>query len=328
MGEPIKRPSSKKKTASSVPAKTQSSVRNRSSSSSGAKKKKTKAQSRKQSTKQNSKKKSVHINKKHMLKTIMVFALIIVAIAVVVHIARQNYNGLGFAKTLKENKYDASAYYYESGLKHYDDSKYTSVVGIDVSEHNGTIDWEKVRSFGIEFAMIRVGYRGNSNGTLVLDSKFVENITNAKAAGLKVGIYFYSEAVSKEEAIEEAKFVLKNIKGYDVTYPVAFDMEEESNTRTSNLTAEERTEITDAFCTIIKRNKYTPMVYGNPTWLHNNLNMEYMTNYQTWIAHYAGSFDGVGPSYKYEYTMWQYSSTAKLNGINTRVDMNIMLVKK
>ena len=192
--------------------------------------------------------------------------------------------------------------------------------GIDVSVYQGTIDWTKVSKSGVDFAMIRAGYRGyGDKGVLVEDSMFSKNVLGAKTNKMDIGIYFYTQAINVEEAKEEAKFVVNLIKKYgiDVKYPIAIDTELSpiGTGRADNISKEKRTEVVKAFCEIIKQLGYKPMVYASKYWLYDNLNVQQISQYDTWLAHYTDKTD-----YKYSYTMWQYTSTGNVDGITGNVD--------
>jgi GH25 family lysozyme M1 (1,4-beta-N-acetylmuramidase) len=232
------------------------------------------------------------------------------------------YEGLSQQQTYAANPYSSSAYYWKNGLKKYKDANWTSRNGIDVSAYQGDVDWMKVKKAGISFVMIRAGYRGSTNGTISMDKRFASNMEGAEKAGLDVGVYFYSSAVSTEEAVEEAKWTLKQIQHKGITMPVAFDMEEDSSSRTYKLSMTQKTKITDAFCSIVKQNGYKPLIYGNPTWINNSLDLSYLTSYNLWIAHYTNE-----TTFQHKYLMWQYSQSGKLPGITGTVDMDILMVQ-
>lgn len=233
-----------------------------------------------------------------------------------------DYGGMGEASEIAYHSYDPNAFVMKDGFMTYQgglDYK----IGIDVSEHQKFIDWNKVKKSGVDFAMIRLGGKGYQSGEIFIDNYFQANIEGAKAAGIDVGIYFFSQAVTVDEAIEEAKFVLDELRFTSIEYPIAFDMEEmDGSERTSNLTPEEVTNITDAFCSIIEKNGYEVMIYGNPSWFYNNVNLEYLEKYPKWLANYAAV-----PDYLYEFTIWQYTSDGILPGIDVPVDLNIYLEK-
>ena len=203
--------------------------------------------------------------------------------------------------------------------------------GIDVSKYQETIDWKAVKNDGVDFAMIRAGFRGYEKGTLNVDSYFYQNIEGALKAGVDIGVYFFTQAIDTNEAIEEANFVLNLIKPYKITYPVVIDTEyanEEHTGRADNIDKNTRTAAVKAFCDTISKAGYTPMIYGNKWWFMDALDMSKLSNYDIWLAHYTGATqdnpfanmsDYTGP-----YTMWQYTDTGKINGINTLVDCNIV----
>lgn len=199
--------------------------------------------------------------------------------------------------------------------------------GIDVSKYNGKIDWKAVKNSGVDYVMVRVGFRGYGQaGNFALDSKFKENIEGAKKAGLKVGVYFVTQAINENEAIEEAKWVIDQIKSYKIDMPVVIDVEysgeENHNGRADHLDKTTRTAVIKTFCKNIQKAGYTPMIYLNVDWAKNFVNMSQLTNYDTWIAHYRNNPD-LGPSYNGNYTMWQYTSTGRVNGVSGDVDCNI-----
>lgn len=235
-----------------------------------------------------------------------------------------NYDGLGLPRSMDENPYRMSALYKEDGKRCYEDEAYTSRAGIDVSYYQKSIDWDKVAADGIDFAIIRLGYRGSDSGRLHTDSRFKENLKGAKNAGLDVGIYFFSQAVSTEEAVEEAKYVIRRIRGKGITMPVVFDMEPVTDSdRIDGLSSREKTEIADAFCQVIERNGHQAMIYGNPHWLSTELQLAYLTEYPLWLAHYTKETD-----YPYHFVMWQYTDRGKVDGIKGRVDLNLLFVEK
>ena len=192
----------------------------------------------------------------------------------------------------------------------------TGTMGIDVSKWNGNIDWNAVKNSGVSYVIIRCGYRGSSQGALIVDSKFKENIKGANAAGLKVGVYFFTQAVDKNEALEEASMVLELIKDYKISYPVFLDVEP-SGGRADSLDVASRTEICKTFCETIKQYGYTPGIYANKNWLEGKLDMNVLGIYKVWLAQYASE-----PTYQGRYDIWQYKDTGKINGISGNVDLN------
>ncbi len=196
----------------------------------------------------------------------------------------------------------------------------TSIPGIDVSEFQGDIDWQKVKDAGVEFAIVRVGYRTYGGGEINFDKKFAENLAGAEAVGIKTGVYFFSQAVSSDEAIEEADAVLDAIAPYNITYPVVYDWEliYDDEARTDNIPVETLTDSCIAFCERVKSAGYTPMVYQNKGTTLFKLDLPRLTDYDFWLAEY-----GTEPTYYYEYEIWQYSCTGRIPGISCDVDLNI-----
>ncbi|MDY5007694.1 glycoside hydrolase family 25 protein [Candidatus Allofournierella merdipullorum] len=196
------------------------------------------------------------------------------------------------------------------------------VKGIDVSKYQYNIDWNAVKASGIDFAIIRVGYRGYGTGALVEDPYFRKNIQGANAAGVKVGLYFYSQAINEQEAVEEASMVIRLIQetGGRVSYPIYFDTEKVANDtgRADGISRDQRTRNAVAFCNAIQGAGYRAGVYSYASWFYNNLNMASLTGYSIWIAQYRDQLD-----FKYNYDIWQYTSSGTVPGISTRVDMNV-----
>ena len=192
-------------------------------------------------------------------------------------------------------------------------------LGIDVSRWNETIDWKKVKEDGIEFAIIRCGYRGASGGALVLDSMYEKNIRGAIEAGIPVGVYFFTQATSEVEAVEEASMVIRLIEDYDVDYPVFLDSESAGGRgRADGLDADERMKYHKAFLETISSAGYETGIYASKNWLNDELNMTQLSQYKTWLAEYADV-----PSYDGYFDMWQYTSKGTVDGIETRVDLDI-----
>ena len=197
-----------------------------------------------------------------------------------------------------------------------------SVNGIDVSYHQKEIDWEAVSRSGIEFAIIRVGYRGYGKaGRLVEDEFFRENIEGALAAGLDVGVYMFSQAVSVEEAEEEAEFLLERIEGYDITMPVVYDWEqvEAEDARTNNMDPRTLTDCTLAFCRMVEEAGYEAMIYFNRNQGANLMYLEELTEYPFWLAAYTDRMP-----YPYRVELWQYTDRGRVSGIEGNVDVNVM----
>ena len=203
------------------------------------------------------------------------------------------------------------------------DGQVASKKGIDVSKYQKNIDWAAVAADGVEYAFVRVGCRGyGAKGTLLLDEKFGVNALGATEYGIELGAYFFSQAISVEEALEEARLVVKTLKDYDITYPVAIDIEkvEGQKARQDKLTKKERTEIAIAFCEYIKEAGYTPMVYGDLETFESLIDPEKLTDYDFWICETDGKM-----TFPYEFAVWQYSHKGKVAGITPEVSMSISL---
>ncbi|EOS48407.1 hypothetical protein C809_02086 [Lachnospiraceae bacterium MD335] len=223
-------------------------------------------------------------------------------------VKKHNYSEENFVETD-----DGEMQYIENGTV-------VSHKGIDVSKYQGDIDWAAVASDGVEYAFVRLGLRGYGSGKLVLDEYFDQNMRGAKEAGIKTGVYFFTQAITVEEAIEEADYVLENITGYDVSYPVVFDVEMIVNDdgRANGLSQKDRTDITIAFCDRIKAAGFTPMIYGNVKCFTKLLDMTRLNDYEKWYAFYDDYM-----YMPYEVGIWQYTEKGKVAGINTGVDLNI-----
>ena len=193
----------------------------------------------------------------------------------------------------------------------------SGTMGIDVSKWNGTIDWNAVKNSGVSYVIIRVGYRGSSQGALIEDPKFKTNIKGATAAGIKVGVYFFTQAVDEVEAVQEASMVLDRISGYKISYPVFLDVEG-SGGRGDKIDSATRTAVCKAFCNTIQNAGYTAGVYANKTWLSKKMDASALSAYKIWLAQYAAA-----PTYTGRYDLWQYRSDGKVSGISGKVDLNI-----
>ncbi len=199
------------------------------------------------------------------------------------------------------------------------DEEYQTVVkvGIDVSKWNGKINWKKVADSGVEFAMIRTGYRGNTYGNIVADPCFYDNIEGALANGIEVGVYFYSQAVNEQEAKQEAAWVCKLIQNYNITYPVAYDLEEVGTNRIKNVSNSQLNKNARAFLDYVNSKGYRGSMYGCKSYLEDVWKMSMFEDCHVWLAHYIKK-----TSYRGRYDMWQYTEDGKVNGISTSVDLN------
>ena len=210
----------------------------------------------------------------------------------------------------------------ENGFMTYQEDGVDVTLGIDVSVHQGTIDWQQVAAAGIDFAMIRVGYRGyGMEGNMRGDVNFVQNIEGALAAGLDVGIYYFSQAITVEEARQEAAYVIEQIAPYAITYPVVFDWERQNYAGSRTQTIPETNllcSMANAFCADIEAAGYDAMVYFYQNLAYNNLDLSQLLDYPFWLAQYTEY-----PSFYYDFDMWQYTSSGKVPGISGSVDMNL-----
>ena len=221
----------------------------------------------------------------------------------------------------EENPFDYLDFQYEGRYLKLRDG--VSITGIDVSHWQKEIDWEQVKASGVEFAMIRLGYRGYEMGAINLDSYAIANIEGAIAAGLDVGVYFFSQAVTLAEAEEEAYFVVEQLKPYQehITMPVVFDWEHvtDEDARTNEMRDPDvLTDCTLEFLQIIEASGYRPMVYFNRTQSWKYLNLEELKDYDFWLAAYTQRM-----KFPYKIQMWQYTDNGKVPGITGPCDINI-----
>ncbi|MCR5579970.1 MAG: glycoside hydrolase family 25 protein [Pseudobutyrivibrio sp.] len=238
--------------------------------------------------------------------------------------ANSKYNFVPIDDSLTKNTYNID------NLVVDDNGRYSYVVdgetksrfGIDVSSHQGDIDWAAVAADGVDFVFVRAVYRGYGTGKLVIDEKCIQNIEGAQAAGLDVGVYVFSQAINQAEILEEASTVLNLLDGYTLQLPIVFDVEKVSDgaARTNALTVEDRTNLTIAFMDAISNAGYDTMVYHNTEMGAMLLDLTKLTNYKKWFAGYNKEF-----YWPYEYSMWQYSESGSVSGIDGNVDLDIML---
>ena len=223
-------------------------------------------------------------------------------------------------------EYDVNNYVHEGNRLSYEDDKNYSRLGVDVSHHQGFIDWEKVKASGYDFAFIRIGYRGyGKSGSLNLDKRFYENIEGAHEAGIDVGVYFFSQAINVEEAREEAQFVIEHLKDYKLELPIVYDPESilDDEARTDNISGEQFTENTLMFCSLISEAGYKPMIYSNMLWEAFQFDMSKLVEYPFWYADYE-----LKPQTPYKYIYWQYTNEGYVDGISGRTDLDIEIIEK
>ena len=213
---------------------------------------------------------------------------------------------------------DSTLMYY-----HGDDGSRLSALAVDVSSYQTPLDWEALKQAGVSIAFIRVGFRGYGlEGKLVADEMFQTHIEAAKAAGLKVGIYFYSQALNYEEGVAEAQYALSLASAYTLDMPVAIDTEEvyADGARTADLSVDARTDGVVGFCETVKNAGYTPMIYSNRNWFVQKLDMTRLGSYKLWLAHYANQ-----PDFPYLYSGWQYTGEGTIAGIDQKLDLNVWM---
>jgi len=220
-----------------------------------------------------------------------------------------------------QSPYDWSRLIYTEGrYSYWKEGDLASRTGIDVSDHQGFIDWQAVADDRIDFVIVRLGNRGYTEGGLYLDDHFERNLEGARAAGLFVGVYFFSQAINEQEALEEADFVLNALHGRNLDYPVIYDFEpvNDSRGRANNLSPSQLTRNARVFCDRIEAEGYTAMIYGNKGDI-GRLYLKALKEFDIWFAEYGVS----RPSGQFDFIIWQYTSSASVNGVPTRVDMNI-----
>lgn len=226
------------------------------------------------------------------------------------YLPQNHYDKNGFAML------DNRMYYYKDGMK----SSYT---GVEISKYQGYVDFNEVKRDGVDFVMIRLGQRGYSTGQIVLDDYFTDNMKRATDAGLAVGVTFGSQAVTIEEAEEEAEFVLQYLEGQTIRYPVVFEMEHISNdsARIDMLTKEDKTRITKAFLSKIEAAGYIGVISADKEWMFEDINYAAVSNYGVWLNQAKDL-----PDYPYDFQMWNYTNIGNVEGINGSISLSISFV--
>lgn len=259
------------------------------------------------------------------LRTIAIFvvaSVLVIAFFSATHACSRTASNTKGTTPATTSPYDWTNLRDENGrYVYYVDGKAASRQGIDVSDSQGYIDWSQVAGDGIDFAIVRVGYRGTTQGDVHSDEYFDYNIDNAKKNGLDVGIYFYSQAVNEQEAREEAQFCLTELNGRSLQYPVVYDFEETAthDGRADGVSTEQATANARAFCETIEAAGYSVMIYGNQQDL-SDYDQSLLEDYPVWYAEY-----GSLPTSNHTFTIWQYSNTGSVAGIDTDVDLDIDL---
>lgn len=227
---------------------------------------------------------------------------------------------------LTKNTLDFTKMEDKAGLKRYmENGRKTSYVGVDISKHTGSVSFPRIKAAGIDYVMIRLGSRGYSTGQITLDENFKENIEGAIEAQLDIGVYFYSQAITQDEAIQEANFVVQNLEPYraHIKYPIAFNMGFVSNdkSRIEGLSREDKTAVTSSFMEGIRAAGYVPMIYGDKEWLIKEIDMTKLQDFDVWLSQ-----EEEIPDYPYRYSMWQYNTDGVVNGIDGGADLNICFI--
>lgn len=210
---------------------------------------------------------------------------------------------------------------------HYDQIGYKTIIGVDLSEHNKDVDFNVLKQQGIEFAFLRLGWRGYVDPTIHLDARFEEYYKKAKDSGIQIGVYFFSQAISKQEAKEEAEYVIENIQDKEIDLYVVYDYEtiESKLARTTKLSKSERTNNAREFLSTIEEYGYKPMLYTNMYWIKYNYDFLLLLDYPIWFAQYSKS-----PQYKGNHIIWQYATEMELDGVSSKdgADLNLMIIKE
>lgn len=228
---------------------------------------------------------------------------------------------------IAKNSYNTENFGLDNGFMAYFDENGNKIshLGIDISYHVDKVDWDELAASDVEFVILRCGYRGYSEGGLVKDEKFEEYAAEANRVGLKLGVYFFTQSITVEEALEEAEFVLDLIKDYNIEYPVALDTEKisdsDARTNTADISDELRSEMAIAFCERIKEEGYYPIIYSSENWMRRDMNLEMLNQYDFWAAQYQEEND-----FLYDFTIWQYTDSGSVPGIDCNVDMDISMV--
>ncbi|MGO5203563.1 MULTISPECIES: GH25 family lysozyme [unclassified Bilifractor] len=227
--------------------------------------------------------------------------------------------------TCVQSPYQLSGFSCQDQRMMYSDDTYTSRLGIDISQYQGDIDWAQVKAAGFDFVFIRVGTRGYESGSIYEDERWAENLKEARTAGLDAGVYFFSGAVSEQEAEEEADYIIEKLNGEPLELGIVLDVETigSGTSRHDDLSAEQYTADTSAFCERVKAAGYNPIVYSNIFWEATHYDMTKIGNYDVWYADYMTT-----PQTPYMYRFWQYTDSGTVPGINGSVDLDVELIPK
>lgn len=225
---------------------------------------------------------------------------------------------------LTKNNFNYSNLVYQYPImKFYDEGKKVSKVGVTISSEQGDVDFNKLKKAGIDFAMIRLGYRGYGSGNLMSDELYYANVNKAMEAGMDFGVIFYSQAVTAEEVMEEAARVVEGLAGFTPAYPVAFDMEYVKNdtARVQGLSRDEKTALAKTFVDAIRPFGYKTIIYGDKEWLIRRVDLNMLIEYDFWISQVMDV-----PDYPYKYAMWEYTRDAQIDGVEEPVSLSICMI--
>ena len=225
---------------------------------------------------------------------------------------------------LTKNTYDLSGLVYQYPImKYYEDSEKVSSIGVRVSADDGDINFKKLKKAGVDFAMIRLGSRGYGSGNVMADEMFYENVNKATEAGMDIGVTFFSQAVTEDEAREEAYRVIEGLQGFSIVYPVVFDMEYVKNdtARVQGLSKDDKTKVATAFLEEIKAAGFKTMIYGDKEWMIRKLDLSRLIGYDVWLSQEADT-----PDYPYKFTMWEYTKSAKMDGMEDPAALSICFI--
>lgn len=225
---------------------------------------------------------------------------------------------------LTKNNFNYSNLVYQYPImKFYEDGKKISKVGVTISSEEGEVDFEKLKKAGVDFVMIRLGYRGYGSGNLMADERYYENVNKAMEADMDYGVIFYSQAVNAQEVMEEATRVVEGLAGFTPSYPIAYDMEYVKNdtARVQALSRDEKTELAKAFVDAVRSFGYKTIIYGDKEWFIRRIDLNKLMEYDFWISQVADV-----PDYPYKYAMWEYTRDAQISGIETPVSMTICMI--
>ena len=260
---------------------------------------------------------------KRSLRIILIVLFILLALGMMVFVSLSRRNNDEEVVIVDEGLYDLE-HLSKDGYYRYEDENFSSLAGIDVSEHNKNIDFKQVKDSGISFVFLRIGWRGYTEGLLYKDNYFDEYFKEARGNGLRIGVYFFSQALNEEEAIAEAKLVLEILDGVKLDLPVVYDFERiaHDEARTDGISKEQCTRNAKAFFDTIG-NKYDVMLYANSELITDYYDMAELSGYKLWYAQYNQI-----PECGYDFSIWQYTDKGEVPGIEKDTDLNIMFIEK